>query len=133
MHITLQNDLKEVERLAKAVETFIQENGLKKEQIFPINLALEEAVTNIISYGNIQNSTIAITFTLKGDELKITVEDRGQPFNPLETSEPDISEDDVDQRSVGGLGIHLIKNMMDAVSYQRQTDTNVLIMTKNIE
>jgi anti-sigma regulatory factor (Ser/Thr protein kinase) len=108
--------------------------GLSKKCIFEANLALDELFTNIISYGfdDKNEHTIRITISLQNDELVFSVEDDGIPFNPTEVETPDL-ECTIEECRIGGLGIHLAKNLMDEVCYQRCKDKNILTLKKNIK
>jgi anti-sigma regulatory factor (Ser/Thr protein kinase) len=63
--------------------------------------------------------------------VTVTVEDDGVPFNPLEATEPDLDRP-LEERSIGGLGIHLVKNLMDDVEYRREAGRNYLVMRKRV-
>lgn len=135
MDISLKNDLGELARLVDEIEFFASENHLESQLVFRLNLALEELVTNIISYGYEgypRDTTIDITLTLKEDSLEVKVKDYAAPFNPLAVPEPDVSQD-VEDRKIGGLGIHLVRKMMDSLNYSREEGANVLTMVKYLE
>jgi anti-sigma regulatory factor (Ser/Thr protein kinase) len=102
--------------------------------LFEANLALDELFTNIISYGfdDKNEHTIRITISLQNDELVFNIEDDGMPFNPTEAETPDL-ECTIEECRIGGLGIHLAKNLMDEVCYQRCKDKNILTLKKNIK
>lgn len=135
MNLTLKNDLNEIIRLSEAVDNYVCENGLEARLAFDINLALEEIVTNIISYGykdiKGDDAVIDIFFNLQSDTLEITVKDQAVPFNPLELPEPE-TDLSVEDRPIGGLGIHLVRKLMDSLSYRREDDSNLLIMSKQV-
>ncbi|MCK5417749.1 MAG: ATP-binding protein [Desulfobacterales bacterium] len=116
------------------MEKFGQSLGLSKKCIFEANLALDELFTNIISYGfdDKNEHTIKITISLQNDELVFNIEDDGIPFNPTKVETPDL-ECTIEECRIGGLGIHLAKNLMDAVCYQRCKDKNILTLKKNIK
>ncbi len=90
--------------------------------------------TNIISYGFEDELEHQIKFTLAKDKetLVVQVEDDGKPFNPLDVAKPAIPQD-LDSMNIGGLGIHLIKNMMDDINYQRADGKNRLIFKKFVD
>ncbi|MCK5205889.1 MAG: ATP-binding protein [Desulfobacterales bacterium] len=116
------------------MEKFGQSLGLSKKCIFEANLALDELFTNIISYGfdDKNEHTIKITISLQNDELVFNIEDDGIPFNPTKVETPDL-ECTIEECRIGGLGIHLAKNLMDAVCYQRCKDKNILTLKKIIK
>ena len=88
---------------------------------------------NVISYGydDSDEHEIMIRLSCKGEEVTAEVEDDGRPFNPLEVAEPDTSKA-LEERPVGGLGIHLARKLMDDVEYKRQQEKNLLAMKKRI-
>ena len=129
----LRNDLGEIPNLAHNVREFGERNKLSDKIISELTLALEERVVNVISYAY-QDSIghdITINISLKDKDLILEVKDDGQPFNPLEVPEPDI-EKPLEERNIGGLGIFLIKTLMDEVEYKRKEGLNILVMKKKI-
>ena len=126
--------MSELDVLCQNLEKFGQSMGLSQKCIFEANLALDELFTNIISYGfdDKNEHTISITISLQNDELVFNIEDDGIPFNPTKVESPDL-ECTIEECRIGGLGIHLAKNLMDEVCYQRCNDKNVLTLRKNIK
>ena len=118
----------------------VEELGLREEWpdslVFKVNLVLEELGLNILSYGGAgveRSPEIEITLVSEDDSLTIEVSDNGRPFNPLEDAAvPDV-EALLDERSVGGLGVHLVRTMMDDLSYQRAEGRNLLKMVTKRE
>lgn len=129
----LKSDLSELDRLCQNLETFGQKFGLSKKLIFEINLALDELFTNIISYGfqDDKEHVVRITLTPENDQLCLCIEDDGKPFNPIEFESPDVSCS-VEKCKIGGLGIHIMKKLMDEICYERCDDKNVLNLKKKI-
>jgi serine/threonine-protein kinase RsbW len=135
MEFRLNNDLAEIQWLAEAVEVFGEENGLPPKVVFQVNLALEELLTNTINYGYPQGSENELTIKLElknSHDLIVEIRDDAFPFNPLEIEQPDIGQD-IEARSIGGLGIHLVRQMMDEIEYCWENDHNVLVMRKHIK
>ena len=130
----LKSKLSELDTLCQHVERFGQSLGLSKKCIFEANLALDELFTNIISYGFKDNKEhiIDITISHENNNLIFSIEDDGLPFNPTEASTPDL-ECTIEECKIGGLGIHLAKNLMDEVCYQRCEKKNILTLKKNIK
>ncbi len=130
----LKSKLSELDALCQKLENFGQSMGLSKKCIFEANLALDELFTNIISYGfeDKNEHTVRITISLLNDELVVSIEDDGVPFNPTKVETPDL-ECTIEECRIGGLGIHLAKNLMDEVCYQRCKDKNILTLRKNIK
>lgn len=92
-----------------------------------VSVALDELLSNTIAYGG--GGAVSIDVELQSDRLCVTISDNGKPFNPLEMSAPDTARP-VEQRQIGGLGIHLARRLMDDVTYQRQADRNVVTLAK---
>jgi anti-sigma regulatory factor (Ser/Thr protein kinase) len=133
LSVQLKNNLSELQRLNQIVTEFAERHGLASELVFRLNLVLEEIITNVISYGYQDGleHEISVRLSWQDPDMKVEVEDDGRPFNPLEAPPPDIGKP-LAEREVGGLGIHLVRKMMDELEYRRQNDKNLLILkTKN--
>ena len=131
--VLFKNNLAEIERLGQVVAEFVESHQLPAGLTFAVNVALEEILTNIISYGYTDNKEhdILIRLSCTEGEVIAEVEDNGRPFNPLEVAEPDTSKP-LEDRSVGGLGIHLARKLMDGLAYRRQAGKNLLVLNKRI-
>ena len=129
----LKSELSELKTLCRHLEDCGNIMDLSEKCLFEINLGLDELFTNIISYGYEDDLEHQIKISLAKDQetLVVEVEDDGKPFNPLESARPDVSQD-LDSINIGGLGIHLIKKMMDDIKYQRIKDKNKLILKKYV-
>jgi len=127
----LKSKLSELNTLCRHLEDCGNDMQLPQKCLFEINLGLDELFTNIISYGYEDDSDHRIKFSLakKKETLVVQVEDDGKPFNPLEAAGPAVWQD-LDSINIGGLGIHLVKKMMDAIDYQRVKGKNRLILKK---
>jgi sigma-B regulation protein RsbU (phosphoserine phosphatase) len=131
--VTLVNDQQEIQRLNESLEEFGRRHALPQPVLFALTLGLEETLMNVMTHGYLDagEHDIVVRLALYDGEVRAEVEDDGFPFNPLEAPPPDLSQP-LDQRPVGGLGIHLTRKMMDRVEYQRRGSKNVLIMHKQI-
>ena len=129
----LKSSLSELDTLCENLEDFGQKIGLSKKLIFEINLALDELFTNIISYGfgDDEEHTIKVTITPQNDELCLCIEDDGTAFNPIDFETPDAACS-VENCKIGGLGIHIIRKLMDEICYQRCDNKNILTLKKKI-
>lgn len=132
--LKIKNDIRQL----AAVERFVRETadlfGWSEPLVGNLNLVLEEAVSNIIFYayeGENRAEEIELSLSYEQPDLKVELSDGGCPFDPTARPDPDINLA-VEERPVGGLGIFLIKKLMDEVSYQRVGDKNVLILKKKI-
>ena len=104
-----------------------------KHDVLKLQLAIEEACTNIIKYAYPRETgKITISCEVRDNSLIITIRDKGIPFNPLSVPVPDI-EVEMEKRQVGKLGLHLIRNLMDDVSYSFDDEQgNILVMKKKL-
>jgi anti-sigma regulatory factor (Ser/Thr protein kinase) len=129
----LKNDLSELETLCQHLNKFGHVSGLSEACITDINICLDELFTNIVSYGFTDDLEHMIRFTINVDNnvLTLTIEDEGIAFNPLEKKDPEIPADLIDVR-IGGLGIHIVRKLMDDISYKRKHGKNKLTMKKFI-
>ena len=130
----LKSSLSELDNLCQKLEDFGLKIGLSKKLIFEINLALDELFTNIICYG-IDNSSehiIRMTIIPENDEVCVCIEDDGIPFNPIKFEIPEISRS-IEDCKIGGLGIHIVKKLVDDICYQRCNDKNVLTLKKKVK
>ena len=131
--LTLNNEVSELRRLAVFVEEIGMELKLDGMMLNNLQLVLEEAVSNVIFYAYPEGTQAHITLTAESDghELTFTLSDQGQEFDP--TQKPDV---DIDvhpaEREIGGLGIFIVKNIMNHVTYQRLEDRNLLTMKKSL-
>jgi len=133
LKFTLKNKISELNKLAEELQNFSSENNLSNEVLFDINLALDELVTNIISYGfdDDDEHLIFITISKNGSSIEILLEDEGKEFNPLEQETPDLDKP-IEDREIGGLGIYFVKKKMNEISYNRNGIKNILKLVKNI-
>ncbi len=130
----LKNSLSELKKVSKNLELFGRSQDLPQRTIFKINLALEELVSNIIYYGYVDDDDhwIKIAISLEGGVLVISLEDDGIPFNPVEAREPDCGCP-IEDREIGNLGIHLCKQFMDDLIYERRGNKNIVVLRKDVE
>lgn len=131
--LQLLNEVTKLEEITTFLDVLADEWELQPALVMSLNLVLEEAFTNIVFYAWDDNDQhlIDLDFEKNGDMLKISISDEGRKYDPTEKAEPDFGTP-VEQRSIGGLGIFLIKKIMDNVEYQSVNDRNILVMTKNI-
>lgn len=127
----VKNNIAELENISLALEKYFDENALPSPLLFEVNLVIEEIFTNIVFYAfnDDKEHLINIMVEKVNNAIKIIIEDSGLPFDPMTTPEPDFNKSLLD-REIGGLGIHLIKKLMDQVEYHRLEGKNVLQMIK---
>jgi anti-sigma regulatory factor (Ser/Thr protein kinase) len=129
----IKNDMAEIARVTSRIEEFGKRQQLPKEFVFQFVLAFDELLTNIISYGFLDGGSHKITASMafEGDRLEAEIVDDGIAFNPLARPTPDLDAS-VEERKVGGLGIHFVRTVMDSVHYRRQDGHNHLKMMKKV-
>ena len=132
-HLILHNDIQQIPQLAEFVETVGSLARLSSSVTMSLNLALEEAVTNVILYAYPEGADglVDIEAIIRKDEVQFVVTDSGKPFDPTAAPEADITLA-AEDRPIGGLGIFLVRNIMDSVRYERQDGKNILTMSKNL-
>lgn len=131
--VTARNHLAEIERLHDSLSVFLTENHLPGEFVMDAMLVLEEVFSNIVLHGYRDSAEheILVRMAIEGDTFVLSVEDDGVAFNPLEVSPVDTSLP-LEERPVGGLGIHLVRSLMSEVAYSRHDGRNRLEMRKQI-
>lgn len=127
----LKNDLAEIARLSETVDEIGRNYGIPAEILYAVNLALDEILTNVISYGYAEpgEQVIRVRLTIAANELVAEVEDEARPFNPLEAPAPEVNAP-LQDKPLGGLGIHLARTMTDAMAYRRENGKNILTFRK---
>ncbi len=120
-----------LERINDALEAIGQEEEWPPDLLFTTNLVLEELGLNIINhaYGG-ERSEFEMIITSEDSSLTLELIDSGPPFNPLHDAPTPDLEASIEDRPIGGLGIHLVKTMMDELEYRREHDKNHLKMVK---
>ena len=131
--IRLPADVREIERLNQLVRRFGELHEIPTRALYAVNLALDEVVTNVVRYGFeiSAGQEVAVRVETTGDDLHSEVVDAGREFNPLNAPLPDLTAA-LNERALGGLGIHLVRSLMDRVEYRRENAKNVLTMRKRI-
>ncbi len=129
----ITNRLKELEKIAAVVRDFAAANRLSQKDLYLANLVLDEVVTNVISYGypDDDEHVIDICVSLEDDFLVFEVIDDGRPFS-IKSAPPVNVHQPLEQRPIGGLGCHLVINLMDKVDYRRRAGKNHLILKKTL-
>ena len=129
--VTVTNDLAELERLSRAVEEFGRAAGLSAPVIFDLQLAANEIVTNVILHGydDAREHAIVVRLVADAGEVTVEVEDDGRPFDPSSVPTPRLDLP-LEERPLGGLGVHLARRVTDAIEYRRQDGRNILRMRK---
>lgn len=131
-HFTLKNQLADLAPLADRMRASMEGLGLSERDLFCIDLVCDELITNTIKYGYTDTAEheIAVNLSVRPTEIVIELEDDGQPFNPLNNATPDTSLA-LQDRPIGGLGIHLLREMMDRCEYRHADGKNCVTFQKS--
>ncbi len=131
--LTLKNDISEVSKLSSFQKALFEQMKLEQSLARQLRLAIEEAVVNVLSYAYDEGTEgdVEIRMMSDGHQLKVMIIDAGIPFDPTEQEKIDTSTA-VEDRRVGGLGIHLVRELMDTVNYERIDGKNILTLMKQI-
>jgi anti-sigma regulatory factor (Ser/Thr protein kinase) len=132
--IALRNELAELGRVNHLVEGFAQQHQLPPQLVLDCTLALDEVLTNIISYGfrDSEAHEIIVRISVDDGAISLTVEDDGVAFDPLAVPPPDLNAA-ATERPIGGLGMHLVRTLMPHLEYRRQDERNLLTMRRRID
>ncbi len=133
--IVLRNDLSEIDIMAEWMSIFGKKRGLCDDVMHEARLILEEAVVNIIVHGYGKeaesDAPIEIEMDVVGDLLLMQIKDQARPFNPVDAPEPDLDVP-FEDRDIGGLGIVIVRRLIDSMDYSHVGGRNVLTMKKRI-
>ena len=132
--LEIQNNLAAVQNANETASRWLEERTVSPDLQYFANLAIEELATNCIKYGydDAKEHMIEVKISIAADALVMTVSDDGHPFNPLEAPAPDMSVD-AEDRPIGGLGLHLLRQMSDRMEYVRERGKNRLTLSKAVK
>lgn len=131
--LVIKNEISEIAKLSLFVEELSEELNLSPDLTFNLNLVLEEAVVNVINYAYPKNESQEISLSAQkiDNNLYFVLTDSGKEFDPTQVPDADISLS-AEDRQIGGLGIFLIRQIMNKVEYQRIDGKNVLTLKKQL-
>ena len=132
--IILANNISEITRLYEFIEELGNDFSLSTDIVFNLNLVLEEAVVNIINYAypNEEHQSIYLSARMHEGSIVLVLTDTGKEFDPTAAPEADVTLS-ADDRQIGGLGIFLIRQIMNEVKYERIEGKNVLTLEKKLK
>ncbi len=132
--VTIKNRLPEIAAVNEAFEAFAKEFGIPATTVMKFNIIFDDLLNNIVTYGyrDDEEHDIEVRMDLTGDRLTVTITDDGVPFNPLNAKPPDIDAP-LEERQIGGLGIHLARSLIDDATYQRRIGKNAITLMKHLE
>lgn len=129
--LTVPATLGHLEDLTSMVTGLLREQGFPEKTIFEMDLAVDEACTNVIRYAYAPGEgEVTVECTVTPTAATVCIIDCGHPFDPLAVEPPDLSGG-VEDRPIGGLGVHLIRSLMDTVTYEYTGGKNILCMTRS--
>ena len=132
--LNIRNDIQSLPLVNEWIEQCCEEAGLGLDWVMKFQLVIEEMVSNVIFYAydsQQQAAAIELRFTWEAGTVSILLRDWGKPFDPTAKEDPDITLS-VDDRPIGGLGIFMVKQLMDEVRYERVGSSNLLTLQKRI-
>ncbi len=131
LSLEIEPSVEELSTITAAVEQFGDAEQWPPDLVFQINLVIEELGLNIMTHGMSEDlEKIEITLTVEGESLTIEIVDNGRPFDPTsDAPEPDL-DSGIGERSIGGLGVHIVRSLMDSLCYRRQGGRNHVTLVK---
>jgi len=130
----LKNDLAEIKRLTDILCKLCEENNIGNKILCDVSLALEEIFANIVHYAYEDNKEhlIKIHMKIRDNVFSLEIRDDGKPFNPLEIPLTN-TKAPFEERKIGGLGIHLVRNLIDELEYKQNKGDNILTMKVRLQ
>ena len=128
--LTIGSEISEIPLVSARLEDAMGANGFGPEEILDTQLAVEEVITNIIVHGYKETGKeihLSCRFTAHGIVIQVT--DSAPAFDPLSLPDPEL-DGDIEDRKIGGLGIYLVRQVMDTISYRHENGKNVLTLEK---
>jgi serine/threonine-protein kinase RsbW len=131
--LLLRNSRAEVDAAIEALAELWVELGLEPDVEADLNIAVEEMLTNVVRHGKVSGDgeAIRVKVDVSPVEARIEIEDRGEPFNPTEYPPPNIHAT-LEERKPGGLGIMMVRKMMDETRYERRDGWNCFVMVRRL-
>jgi serine/threonine-protein kinase RsbW len=133
LSFTLRNQRSEITRMTALMERFCAHNGLSHDDTFNIHLVLDESIINVIVHGyeDTAEHDIHVRMRLEDGVVTIDIDDDGIPYNPLEAPEPRFDLP-VEERRIGGLGVHIMKTLARSIEYKRENGHNHLTIALSV-
>ncbi|QWR77880.1 ATP-binding protein [Candidatus Magnetomonas plexicatena] len=128
--LTVPALLENIPVILKFTKGILNELGFNKHDSFDVQTAMDEACINIVNHGYDESGEICIKLHNRVADIVISIESHGKPFDPETAAKPDLTSS-VSERKIGGLGVYLIHQLMDEVSYNSIDNVNTLTMIKN--
>jgi len=131
--IRIQNQIPQIAKVCEGIDDFSKQHLIPDKVVFALHLSLDEILTNIISYGYADGGEHEINVCLEtdGENLTLIIQDDSRPFDPTQAPEPDLDKP-LENRRIGGLGLYLVKNLMDSIEYASNGAINTLTLKKKL-
>lgn len=131
--LAILNRQREIARVQDELESFARTHAIDSHRLHEVQLAVEEHLTNIVRYAHADEADheIHVTGVFQPGELRIEMVDDGRPFDPLQHPAPDLSLP-IEERPIGGLGIHMIRKSVDSMEHRREAGRNHLLLVKKL-
>ena len=127
IELSMANNAADMERLMDEVDALMENRPVSAKRKYAVRLALDELLSNVIKYayddGGIHQVPVKLDM---GNPFTLTMEDDGKPFNPLEDAPPPVLDGPVEDRPIGGLGLHILQSMGMKLNYRRENNRNIL-------
>lgn len=132
LELEIINDLKEVSIVIDEFEAFCLAQNIENSAVQKVNVVLDEIINNIVNYGypKEEERLILIKIAIEHSSMVLTITDDGKAFNPFDIDKPDLSLS-LEDRPVGGVGLYIVKNLMDSYSYERVNSKNIVEIVKD--
>ena len=128
--LTIGSDIMEIPAVSGELEKAMHTHGFSTEDILDTQLAVEEAITNVIIHGyGRPDGAIGVSCRISRNLVEIQITDTAPPFDPLSLPDPDL-DGAVEERRIGGLGVYLIRQVMDEIAYRYEEGKNILVLVK---
>ena len=133
MKVSLKNKLSEIHRLSEMVEAYAEQEKLSARFVHTLTLVLDELITNVISYGydDENEHTINVEVTRNSKAVTVMISDDAKPYNPFDRPAPDVDLP-IEERDIGGLGVHFVKELMDEFHYRFEDGCNIVTLLKKL-
>ena len=132
--VVIRNRPEDLDAIDAVLNRLAERTGLPSDTVADIRVVCDEVLANVIAHGfpDLGEHEIEVSVELAGRRLVLSVSDDGVPFDPLAVASPDTSQP-LEDRSIGGLGIHLVRHLVDDVTYERRGERNVLTVVKSAD
>lgn len=131
LRLEVANHFVSIEQVNQAFNAFAAAHAVPDDTRRPFNIAFDDLINNIVSYGYQDDAEhlIEVEIELSDVMVEARISDDGVPFDPFAVEAPDL-DDELDERRIGGLGIHLVRTMMDEALYRREFGKNIVVIRK---